>query len=78
MRRSRDDLHSFFARKRRNDAAKLRNIFARFLDVGADARADLDHRLDHLGLDLFAQKQLAFVQYLRNVRFQLARFGSTI
>jgi hypothetical protein len=34
---------------------------------------DLPHRLDHLGLDLFAKQHLAFFEDLGDVRTQLAR-----
>src|SRR6185369_14820975 len=49
------------------------DIGACFLDVATDAGAHFDHRLDHLGLDLFAQQHLAFFEYLGDVRAQLAR-----
>src|SRR2546426_2637368 len=56
-----------------NNAAQARDIRARLLDVFADAGADLDHRLNHLGLDLLAQQHPAFVEELRDMRAQLTR-----
>ena len=46
---------------------------ARLLDVAADAGADLDDRLVHLGLDALVQEDLALVEELLDVRAQLAR-----
>src|SRR5262245_50003580 len=45
----------------------------RLLDILANAGADLDLRLDHFRLDLFAQEHAALVENLRHVRPQLAR-----
>ena len=42
------------------DAAQFGYIAARFLDVFADAGADFDDRLMHLGLDMLLEEQAAF------------------
>ena len=73
MRRSGCNPKSVLLGQRGNDTPQVRYISPRLLDVFADAGADLDHRLDHLGLDLFAENHLPFVEKLRNVRTQLAR-----
>src|SRR2546425_164749 len=74
MRRGGDNHQISFCRQARDDAAQAGNIRARFLNVLADAGADLNHRLDHLRLDLLAEDHLAFFQEFRDVRTQLARF----
>ena len=74
MRRGRNDRHSLLLRQAGNYASKCRNVFAGFLNIGTNARSDLDHRLDHLWLYLFAEQKLAFFEDLGNMRFQLARF----
>ena len=51
----------------------MRDVGARFLNVMADAGADFNHRLNHLRLDLLAEKHLAFVQNLSHVGPQFAR-----
>jgi hypothetical protein len=68
-----DHFEPLFARERRDDGAEVRDVRARLLYVVADARADLDHRLDHLRLDLLAEEHLPFLKHLRDVRTQLAR-----
>ena len=75
MRRSRNDFHSFLTGKARNNTSKGRKVLAGLFNIRADAGADLDHRLDHLRLYLLAEKQFALFQNLRNMRFQLARYG---
>ena len=47
---------------------------ARFLNVLTDSRADLDHRLDHLGLDLLAENHLPFFEKFGNVAAQFPSF----
>ena len=68
MRRSGDDRHSLFPRKAGDYTSERRQILAGLLNIRADARADLDHRLDHLGLDLFAEEKFAFFEDLGNMR----------
>src|SRR5678816_2167490 len=45
------------------------------IDVAANFRAQLDHRLMHLGLDLLLEGNFAVLKNLVNVRAQLASFG---
>ena len=53
---------------------QIEEVLARLLDRSADARAHLDHRLVHLGLDALFQPPLALGQHLgRDVRAQIAR-----
>src|SRR6266404_1508883 len=73
MGRGSDDLQSALLRQRRDDGAQAGDVGASFLNVLADAGADLDLRLNHLRLDLLAENHLAFVEELRHVRTQLAR-----
>ncbi len=50
------------------------DVVLRFLDVAADAGADLDHRLVHLGLHALVQEQLALLDdFGVDVRAQIAR-----
>ncbi len=52
------------------------NLGFSFLDVLADARSNLDHRLVHLGLDPLLQDHLAlFEQFGLNMRPQVPRLG---
>src|SRR4030095_138010 len=67
-----DNLQIPLAYQVRENAAKVCDISAGFFDVFADSGADLDHRLDHLRLDLFAQKHLAVFENFRHMRSQLA------
>src|SRR5688572_11389014 len=60
--------------QRRNDAPQVRYVGPGFLNVLADTGPDFDHRLNHLGLDLLTKNHLAFIQKLRDVRTQLARY----
>ena len=62
MCRCRDDRHSLFLSKGGNDTSELCDILTSFLNICANSGADLDHRLDHLGLHLFAEKETAFVE----------------
>ena len=64
---------ALLAREPGDDGAQPRDVGARLLNVAADAGADLDLRLDHLGLDLLAEQHLALFEHLRDVRAQLAR-----
>src|SRR5947208_2582000 len=72
MRRSRHDLQPVLLCQSGDDAAQARNVYARFLNVLADARANFDLRLNHFRLDLLAQDHLAFFEKLRDVRPQFA------
>src|SRR5690349_24982979 len=73
MRGRGDDCESVLLREPGDDAAQARDVRASFLDVAANTRAHFHHRLDHFRLDLFAEKHLAFFEYLGDVRAQLAR-----
>ena len=60
------------AREPNHLAPQIDDVLARFLDVAADAGADLDHRLVHLGLDLLVQQPLAVRDQLgADVRAQI-------
>ena len=48
-------------------------MLARICNRRTDFRAKLDHRLVHLGLDLFLQQNFAAFENFLNVRSQLAR-----
>ena len=66
----------FSSRERDHLAAQVVEIGRRFLDVRADAGADLDHRLVHLGLHLLLHPPLALVDDLGgDVRAQVERDG---
>src|SRR5438067_8708867 len=67
MRRCSYDLEIILLSQRRDDTAQIRYVCARFLNVLTYTGADLDHRLNHLGLDLLAENHLAFVEKLRYV-----------
>src|ERR1035437_1855614 len=74
MRVSSGEAQTVFARQSDDGAAKLTNFFARLLNVVANARADLDHALMHLGLYRFLELDLALSNDLGiNVRAQIAR-----
>ncbi len=60
-------------RERDDLTPQLRDVPPDLADVPADAGADLDDRLVHLGLDAFLQDQLALVEHLLDVRAQLPR-----
>jgi hypothetical protein len=64
MRRGRHDRQSGLPCQAGNDAAQTRDVRARFLDVFANPGAHLDHRLNHLGLDLLAENHLPFFEKL--------------
>ena len=50
------------------------DLFLGVLNVAANRGADLDHRLVHLGLNPFLQKQFALLDNLRvDMRAQVAR-----
>jgi hypothetical protein len=55
MRAGRRDAQPFRSQERGEGPAELQHFVARLADVGADLRADLDHRLHHLGLDPLAE-----------------------
>src|ERR1035438_215988 len=66
--------HAVLAGEGNHFAAKRLDVLPSFFDVLANARADLDHRLVHLRLDRFVQRQLGFGENLRcDVRAQIAR-----
>src|SRR6266404_1024685 len=65
MGRGSDDLQSALLRQRRDDGAQAGDVGASFLNVLADAGADLDLRLNHLRLDLLAENHLSFVEELK-------------
>src|SRR5216683_61738 len=73
MRRSGYDLKAILLGQRCNNTSQVRYVGPRLLNVLAHAGAYLNHRLDHLGLNLLAENHLAFVKKLRYVRAQLAR-----
>ncbi len=75
MCRGGNNLESVLLRQRRNDRAQASDVGTGFLNIFADARADFDLGLNHLGLDLFAEQHPAFVKKLHDVRLQLARLG---
>ena len=55
-------------------APQVDDVGARFLHVAADAGADFDHRLVHLGLDAFVELTLALRDDLGvDVRAQIER-----
>ena len=55
-------------------AAEVVEVFAGVFDVGANARADLDDGLVHLGLDALFKLQLALLEHVGGyVRAQVAR-----
>ena len=57
-------------------AAEVEEIFLGDLDVAADAGADLDDGLVHLGFDALFEAELALGEHLRrDVRAEVAGFG---
>src|SRR6476620_2739195 len=73
MRARRADAQAGPAREADDLAAQPRDLAPRFEDVAADRRADLDHRLVHLALDLVVQPLFTLGEELLNVGPQLAR-----
>src|SRR6266550_346277 len=72
MCRSSNNHQARLGRQTGNNAAQACNIRSGFLNVLTDTCADLDHGLDHLGLDLLAENHLALFQELGDVRPQFA------
>ena len=68
-----DDGEPLLARERGDDGAQVRDVGARLPYVAADARADLNLRLDHLRLHLLAEDHPALFEYFGEVRAQLTR-----
>ena len=76
MRGAGDELQAVLLGERDHLPAQVAQIRRRFLDGLADARADLDHRLVHLGLHAFVQLPLALFEDLHlDVRAQVERDG---
>ena len=76
MRRTRGKQESVVASEADHVPAQLADVFLGFLDVLADAGADFDHGLVHLGLDLLFHDPLALGDDLAvDVRTQVAAFG---
>src|ERR1044072_1756173 len=71
--RSGGDVRFFLAPEPGGDGAQACDVVARLLYVAADAGADLDLCLNHLGLDLLAEHHLALIEHLRDARAQLPR-----
>jgi hypothetical protein len=71
MRRGGDYCQSGFPCQPGNYAAQTGDVDPRLLDVFADAGADLNHRLNHLGLNLLAENHLPFLEKLGHMRPQL-------
>src|SRR4051812_22138497 len=67
------DAHAVASREADDLAAQIRHVLADLGDVGADARAHLNDRLMHLGLDAFLEKEPPLFEHLLDVRAQLAR-----
>jgi hypothetical protein len=68
MGRTGDNHQAAFRCQSGDDAAQPGNVRAGLLDVFADTRADLNHRLNHLRLNLLAQQHFAFFEEFGNVR----------
>ncbi len=69
-----DELEFVFARELDHFATKLVDVFAGFVDVAADASADLDDGGVHLGLDALLKAHLALRKHLGlDVGAQVAR-----
>src|SRR5262249_5234508 len=65
-----------FASEADHLAADGHDLFARFLDIGANAGADFDHRLVHLGLHALGENGSALLEDFRvDVRAEVAGFG---
>src|SRR6185312_12475686 len=73
MGRGRYDSQSGLSSQPRDNAAQPGDVSARLLNVLANARADFNHRLNHLRLDLLAEDHLPLFQEFRDVRAQLTR-----
>src|SRR6202030_2584249 len=73
MRPDRRDFQSGFAGEVGQLAAKIEDVLARALNVGANLSPELDHRLMHLRLDLLFEQDFSALKDLLNVRFQFAR-----
>src|ERR1700693_2918278 len=73
MRPGRRDFQTIAGRERGQLAAKLDHLLARTSRIGANLRAQLDHRLMHLRLNMLFEDHLAVGQHLLNVRAQLSR-----
>src|SRR5438874_4741516 len=74
MRASGSDLEPVPGREDRELPAKLKDLAARVGYIVANLGAKLDHRLVHLGFDLFLEDHLTLRKNLLDVRTQLARF----
>ena len=63
-------------RERDHVAAEVEEVFLSDLYVAADARADLDDGLVHLGLDALFEAELSLGEHLsRDVRAKIAGLG---
>src|SRR4029077_15224500 len=74
MRAHRRDLQSTATGEFGQSAAQLDHMSARAVDRIANLRAQLHHRLVHLGLDLLLENDFSTLENFVNMRTQLARF----
>ena len=75
MRADRRDLEFAAPGQRGETTSQLRHMRPGIIDVAANFRAQLNHRLMHLRLDLLLERKFAVLQNFMNVRAQLARLG---
>src|SRR5438132_1796125 len=75
MRANRRNLEFAARGQRGQTTAQLRHMHPGIVDVAANFRAQLDHRLMHLRLDLLFEGNFAVFENFVNVRAQLPRLG---
>jgi hypothetical protein len=68
----RDDPQALRLQQRGQRAAQAQHLLARLGDAAADPGPHLDHRLEHLGLDVLAEDRLGGGQEGVDVRLELA------
>src|SRR5690348_7016726 len=73
MRPGRGDAQPVVVREPDDLASQPRDFSSRLGDVAADRRADFDHRVMHLALDLVLEPLLALGEELLDVRLELPR-----
>src|SRR5258705_12042836 len=54
-----------------NNAPQSRNVGSRFLDIATNPSADLNHRLNHLRLDLLSKQHFPLFENLSHMGSQL-------
>src|SRR4030095_9206361 len=73
MRANRRDLEFATRGQRGPTTPQFRYMRSGIIDIAANFRAQLDHRLMHLGLDLLLESNFAVFQNFMNMRAQLTR-----